>query len=74
MSFLTISAHSGLETLDLLSLSFDSEKESEALSQQFYKSVLPKHSDSMQVLKIRPNYEGGWCYDVDDVSVVLAQC
>jgi hypothetical protein len=71
-----LGSYSGLETLDLfkLPLSFNSEKEPEALSQRFYKSVLPKHVNSIQALNIQPRYEGGWCYDVDDVSVVLAQC
>jgi hypothetical protein len=69
-------SYSGLETLDLCSISFNTTKESNALARRFYKSVLPQLVDSIQVLKIQPTHEGGWCYNPEDVSqsVVLSQC
>jgi hypothetical protein len=69
-----LSSHSGLEALELCSIYFQDENESHALGDRFYKSVLPKHIDSIQELKIQSSYEGRWCYDVDYVSVLLAQC
>jgi hypothetical protein len=67
-------SYSGLESLDLYHIYSDSEEESNALSHRFFKSVLPKHVDSIQVLKIQPSYEGGWCYNADDISLLLARC
>ena len=69
-------SHSGLVALELCSIFSRSVGESKGLSHRFYMSVLARHVDSLQVLKINPRYEGGWCYNVDDVSqaVVLAQC
>jgi hypothetical protein len=67
-------SYSGLESLDLYHIYSDSEEESNALSHRFFKSVLPKHVDSIRVLKIQPSYEGGWCYNADDISLLLAKC
>jgi hypothetical protein len=67
-------SYSGLESLDLYHICSDGEEESNALSYRFFKSVLPKHIDSIQVLSIRPSYEGGWCYNADDISLLLAKC
>ena len=69
-------SYSGLETLDLCSMSFDSIEESNASARTFFKSVLPQFVLSLQVLKIQPKHEGQWCFDPDDVhqSVVFSQC
>jgi hypothetical protein len=67
-------SYSGLETLDLGSIDSVSTKTSDALSYRFFKSVLPKHVDSIQALHIRPGYEGGWCYNTDNIFLSLAQC
>ena len=41
----------------------------------FIDRVLPKVVDSIQVLKINPIYEGGWCYSCDgQLSSILSQC
>lgn len=72
-----LGSYSGLETLDLRSPSSSSPNAAEVsdtLSHKFYTSVLPKHINSLRVLKIRPAYEGGWCYNTDKVYSVLAQC
>jgi hypothetical protein len=64
-----LDSYSGLEVLELRTMY----SKDDALGHRFYTSVLPKHVDSIQVLKIRPCYEGRWCCNVDDVSV-LSQC
>jgi hypothetical protein len=71
-----ICSYSGLETLDLCSFDFNTAEESNAFARKFYKVVLPMLSDSIQVLKIQPMYEGGWCYNPEDISqaVALSQC
>jgi hypothetical protein len=69
-----LGSYSGLEALELGLFYFGAKEESDALSDRFYKSVLPKHFDTIRELKIQPSYEGGWCYDADFVSVLLAQC
>jgi hypothetical protein len=69
-------SYSGLEILDLCFIYFNSAEVSDAFANRFYKSVLPKHVDSIQVLKIRPGHEGRWCYNPEDASqaAVLSQC
>ena len=69
-------SYSGLETLDLCSISFDSVQESNTSAQTFYKSVLPQLVHSLQVLKIQPKQEGRWCFNPEDdfQSVALFQC
>jgi hypothetical protein len=71
-----ICSYSGLETLDLCSMRFDTTLESEISARTFYKSVLPQLVDSLQVLKIQPKHEGRWCYNPDDIiqSVALSRC
>ena len=65
---------SGLETLEMSSVYSSTTTKSHAFAHRFYKDILPKLVDSIQVLIIRPLYEGGWCYNVDDVFSVLSQC
>ena len=69
-------SYSGLETLDLCSMSFNTVDESNTSARTFYKSVLPQLVHSLQVLKIQPEEEGRWCFNPDDVfqSVALHQC
>ena len=69
-------SYSGLETLDLCFMSFNSVGESNASARTFYKSVLPQLVHSLQVLKIQPKQEGRWCFNPEDVSqsIVLYQC
>jgi hypothetical protein len=69
-------SYSGLETLDLCSMSFNNVKESNTFARKFYKLVLPHLADSLQVLKIQPEHEGRWCYNPEDAfqSVALSQC
>ena len=69
-------SYSGLETLDLCSISFNNVEESNTSARTFYKSVLPQLVDSLQVLKIQPVHEGRWCFDPHDdfQSVALSQC
>jgi hypothetical protein len=69
-------SYSGLETLDLCSMSFNTVEESNTSARTFFKSVLPQLVHSLQVLKIQPKHEGQWCYDPEDVyqSVVFSQC
>ena len=69
-------SYSGLEILDLCSMSFNSIEESNASALTFYKSVLPQLVHSLQVLKIQPAQEGRWCFNPDDdfQSVVFPQC
>jgi hypothetical protein len=59
-------SYSGLETLDLCSMSFNSVKESNTSARTFYKSVLPQLVHSLQVLKIQPKHEGQWCFNPED--------
>ena len=69
-------SYSGLETLDLCSLTFNTVEESNTSARTFYKSVLPQLVHSLQVLKIQPMQEGRWCFNPEDVSqsIVLNQC
>jgi hypothetical protein len=69
-------SYSGLETLDLCSMSFNSVEESNTSARTFFKTVLPHLVHSLQVLKIQPEEEGRWCFDPeDDFQVVaLSQC
>ena len=69
-------SYSGLETLDLCFMAFNTVEESNASALTFYKSVLPQLVHSLQVLKIRPKHEGRWCFNPEDVfqSVVFSQC
>ena len=69
-------SYSGLETLDLCSMRFSTVEESNTSALTFYKAVLPQLVHSLQVLKIRPNHEGRWCFNPEDVfqSVVFSQC
>ena len=69
-------SYSGLETLELCSMSFDSVEDSNASAQTFYKSVLPQLVHSLHVLKIQPKQEGRWCFNPEDdfQSVALFQC
>lgn len=71
-----ICSYSGLETLDLCSISFNNVEESNIFARQFYKSVLPHLVGSLQVLKIQPKREGQWCYNPEAVnqSVALSLC
>jgi hypothetical protein len=69
-------SYSGLKTLDLCSISFNTVEESNSSASTFFKSVLPRLAHSLQVLKIQPVREGRWCFDPEDVvqSVVFSQC
>ena len=69
-------SYSGLETLDLCFMSFNTVEESDTSALTFYKSVLPQLVHSLQVLKIQPRQEGRWCFNPEDVSqsIVLYQC
>ena len=69
-------SYSGLETLDLCSMRFNSVEESNASALTFFKSVLPQLVHSLQVLKIQPMQEGQWCFNHEDFSqsTVLYQC
>ena len=69
-------SYSGLETLDLLNMSFNSDEESNTSACTFYRSVLPQLAHSLQVLKIQPMDEGRWCFNPEDdfQSVVFSQC
>jgi hypothetical protein len=69
-------SYSGLETLDLSTMSFDSVEESNTFAHTFYNSVLPQLVHSLEVLKIQPKHEGRWCFNPEDDSqfVVLSQC
>ena len=69
-------SYSGLETLDLCSMSFNSVKESNTSARTFYQTVLPHLVHSLEVLKIQPKHEGRWCFDPEDdfQSVALFQC
>ena len=69
-------SYSGLETLELCSMSFNTVEESNTSARTFYKSVLPQLVHSLQVLKIQPKQEGRWCFNPRDVSqsIVLSQC
>ena len=69
-------SYSGLETLDLCSMNFESIEESNTSALTFYKSVLPQLVHSLQVLKIQPKQEGRWCFNTNDdfQSVALSQC
>ena len=69
-------SYSGLETLDLCSMSFSTIEESNASACTFFKFVLPQLVHSLQVLKIQPKFEGPWCFDPEDVfqSAVFSQC
>jgi hypothetical protein len=69
-----LQSYSGLETLQVSSTGSSTAAQSDSLAYRFYHSVLPKHVNSIQVLELHPSYEGGWCYNLDDVFVVLAQC
>ena len=68
-----LGSFSGLEKLELSYFPSGSADESGALARRFYRSVLPKHVKSIQVLKIQPCYEGCWCYNPEHVSI-LSQC
>jgi hypothetical protein len=69
-------SYSGLESLDLCSMSFNSVEESNTFARTFYKSVLSQLVHSLQVLKIQPKHEGRWCFNPEDDSqfVALSQC
>ena len=69
-------SYSGLETLDLCFMSFNTVEESNTSAHTFYKSVLPHLAHSLQVLKIQPKREGRWCFNPEDdfQSVVFSQC
>ena len=69
-------SYSGLETLDLCSMRFNTVEESNTSARTFFSSVLPELVHSLQVLKIRPRREGRWCFDPEDdfQSVALSQC
>ena len=69
-------SYSGLETLDLCSMSFGDVEESNTFAHTFYNSVLPQLVNSLQVLSIQPKHEGRWCFNPEDDSqfVVLSQC
>ena len=69
-------SYSGLETLDLCSMSFNTAEESNTSARTFYKSVLPHLAHSLEVLKIQPKHEGQWCFNPEDDSQsdVLYQC
>ena len=69
-------SYSGLETLELCHMNFNSIEESNTSALTFYKSVLPQHVHSLQVLKIQPKQEGQWCFNPDDdfQFVALSQC
>jgi hypothetical protein len=69
-------SYSGLETLDLCFMSFNTVEESNTSALTFYKSVLPQLVHSLQVLKIQPKHEGRWCFNLEDVfqSAVFSQC
>ena len=49
-------SYSGLETLDLCSMSFNSVKESNTSTRTLYKTVLPHLVHSLEVLKIQPKH------------------
>jgi hypothetical protein len=69
-------SYSGLETLDLCSMIFNSVEDSNTYARTFYKFVLPQLVHSLQVLKIQPRQEGRWCFNPEDdfQSVALSQC
>jgi hypothetical protein len=70
-----LQSYSGLETLKMFSPDFrTTAAQSDALAYRFYQSVLPKHVNSIQVLEILPKFEGGWCYNLDNVFILLSQC
>ena len=69
-------SYSGLETLDLCSMSFCRVEEFNSSARTFYKSVLPQLVHSLEVLKIEPKQEGRWCFNFEDdfQSAVFPQC
>lgn len=69
-----LQSYSGLETLGIGPMYSDSADESNDLSRRFYNSVLPKHLNSIRALDIRPYFEGGWCYDIDNIFPLLSKC
>jgi hypothetical protein len=44
-------------------------EELDALAEQFYGSVLPKHVKSLELLDIRPIFRCKWCFDLQNCSV-----
>ena len=71
-----ICSYSGLKTLDLCSMSFNTVEESNTSARTFFKSVLPQLVHSLQVLKIQPEQEGRWCFNPEDdfQLIALSQC
>jgi hypothetical protein len=45
-------------------------EELDALAERFYGSVLPKHVESLELLKICPIFRCKWCFDLQDCSVL----
>ena len=75
-AFEYLCSYSGLETLDLCSMNFDTVEESHTSARGFYKFILPQLVHSLQVLKIQPKHEGRWCFEPKDIfqSLALSQC
>jgi hypothetical protein len=64
-----------LERLEMIPSRYMSAEKSNALVERFYSSALPKHAETIQVLKIQPTFdlEGEWCYS-PQVAAALSQC
>ena len=69
------SCGSSIKQLEMTCIRLNTAEESDRLARHFIERILPKVVDSIQVLKIKPLYEGEWCYSCDGrLSSILSQC
>lgn len=68
-----LGSYSGLRRLKLTSATGRTEKLSNNLADQFYKSVLPRHSQSLTNIEIYPGHQGRWCFGFHNASII-SQC
>ena len=68
-----ISSYSGLKRLRLAPNNFSNPEDSDLAAHCFYGSSLGKHVSSLEELRVRPPFEGGWCFG-DRALAVISQC
>ena len=68
-----LASYSGVEKLVLSGIPVRNITASNALADKFYTRVLPRHTESLRILKTPLTFEGKWCYDFH-VSNALLEC
>lgn len=68
-----LQSYTGLQKLSIKFFRMEDQRVEDDAGARFWQKVLPHHVDTIVKLKVKPYYEGSWCYG-PMVSAVLVQC